>query len=75
MVALNQIANGHSQREILKRLDWVLQKAELGEDRLSEWERRFVDDMAHRRASYGDGISISDRQWEILEAIAERAAT
>lgn len=58
----------------IKRLDWILQKAELGEARLSEWERRFVDDLTHRRARQGDRIRLSDRQWEILEAIAERAA-
>lgn len=58
----------------LRRLDWILEKAELGESRLSSWERNFIDDLGRRRERLGDRLTLSDRQWEILEAIAEKAA-
>lgn len=57
----------------LRRLDWILTKAELAESRLSAWERKFIDDLFHRRARQGDRIKLTDRQWEILETIAEKA--
>lgn len=71
MTHLRQGSGGQAQ---LDRLDWILQKAEIGESRLTDWERKFVDDMAQRRAHLGDRLNVSERQWEILEAIAEKAA-
>ncbi|MDR3438996.1 hypothetical protein [Telmatospirillum sp.] len=57
----------------LRRLDWILEKAELGESKLSVWERNFVDDLGRRHERQG-GLTLSERQWEIPEAVAEKAA-
>jgi len=57
----------------LRRLDWVLAKAELAESRLTPWERQFIDNLRQRRASQGDALLVTDRQCEILEEIAEKA--
>lgn len=57
----------------LRRLDWLLEKAELAESKLSAWERNFVDDIGRRRERLGDRMTVSDRQWEVLEAIGEKA--
>ncbi len=59
----------------LRRLDWIVDKAELAEGRLTDWERRFIDDLSRRRARLGDRLSLSERQWEILESIADKAAS
>lgn len=58
----------------LRRIDWIIQKAELAESKLSAWERNFIDDMAHRRAKFGDRFTPSDRQMEVLETIAEKTS-
>ncbi len=58
----------------LKRLDWILTKAESGQDNLSAWEQGFVQDMLDRRSKYGERLRLSDRQIEVLEQIAEKAA-
>ena len=53
----------------LKRLDWILNKAQQSTD-LTPWEQAFVDDLTDRREAQGDRIRISERQEEILERIA-----
>ena len=55
----------------LKRLDWILAKAQSAST-LTEWESGFVDDLTDRRERLGDRIKISDRQEEILERISEK---
>ena len=55
----------------LKRLDWILAKAQSAVT-LTEWESSFVDDITDRRERLGDRISISERQEEILERISEK---
>lgn len=57
----------------LRRLDWILEKAEAAEGKLTDWERRFIDDLAERRSRMGDRMTISERQSEILERIARSA--
>ena len=58
----------------LKRLDWVLSKAQSASD-LTAWEQKFVDDLTDRRERLGDRITVSEKQEEILERIAsERTA-
>jgi hypothetical protein len=54
----------------LRRLDWILVKAQ--DIDLSTWEEKFIADMTERRERYGDKITISDKQEEILERIAEK---
>lgn len=58
----------------LRRLDWLLVNAEASEDRLSGRERQFVDDLSHRRGTYGDKIRITERQMAWLEDIVRRVA-
>ena len=53
----------------LKRLDWILSKAQSSND-LTPWEQSFIDDLTDRRERLGDRITISDRQEDILERIA-----
>lgn len=55
----------------LKRLDWILAKAQ-GANTLTAWKQDFIDDLTDRREKYGDRIHISERQEEILERIAEK---
>ena len=55
----------------LKRLDWILTKAQ-GATTLTDWEDSFVNDLTERRERQGDGINISDKQEEVLERIAEK---
>ena len=54
----------------LKRLDWVLLKAQ--DANLTPWEESFVRDMTRQRERYGDGISVSERQEDVLKRIAEK---
>ena len=53
----------------IKRLDWILSKAQSATT-LTEWESGFVDDLTDRRERQGDRITISEKQEEILERIA-----
>lgn len=53
------------------RLDWVLAKAQEAAT-LTPWESAFVDDLTNRRERLADRITISERQEEILERIAEK---
>ena len=55
----------------LRRLDWILTKAQTI-DGLTAWETQFIHDLTERRERYGDNINISERQEEILEAIAAK---
>ncbi len=54
----------------LKRLDWILTKAQ--DSHLTEWEGGFIDDLTERRERLGDRITISERQEDVLERIAEK---
>lgn len=54
----------------LKRLDWILIKAQSAE--LTSWEEKFVADMIERRERHGDRLTISEKQEEVLERIAEK---
>lgn len=56
------------------RAGWIVAKAELAEERLTPWERTFIDDIGARLAKYGDRMRLSDRQEEVLESIAEKCA-
>lgn len=55
----------------LKRLDWILTKAQTAAD-LTVWEESFVNDLVKRREKYGDKIVISERQEGVLERISEK---
>ena len=55
----------------LKRLDWVLCKAQ-DATTLTEWEDKFLNDFIERRERQGDAIKVSEKQEEILERIAEK---
>lgn len=57
----------------LTRLDWIIKKANAAESRLTDWERKFIDDLERRRAA-GHRMMISDRMEEVLERIAESCA-
>lgn len=60
------------QREA-KRLDWILAKAQTTTEDLTEWEESFVNDMTERFEKYGLSLTVSERQWDVLERIAEKA--
>ena len=54
----------------LDRLDWILIKAQTAQ--LTVWEEGFITDITNRRERLGDKITISDKQEEVLERIAEK---
>lgn len=54
----------------LKRLDWILVKAQ--EMDLTSWEEKFIRDLTNRREKYEDRIVISVNQEEVLERIADK---
>jgi len=54
----------------LKRLDWILKKAQDAE--LTDWEEKFIDDMIEKREKKGVFIYITEAQEEVLERIAEK---
>jgi hypothetical protein len=54
----------------LKRLDWILTKAQ--DIDLTSWEENFIGDLTDRREDEGDRIRISEKQEEILERIASK---
>ena len=54
----------------LKRLDWILVKAQSSQ--LTVWEEKFITDLTNRREKLGDKITISDKQEDVLERIAEK---
>ena len=54
----------------LKRLDWILVKAQ--DMDLTTWEEKFIADMTERREKYGDRMTGSEKQEEILERIADK---
>ena len=56
-----------------KRADWILGKAHTNPEDLSPWEENFVDDMTDRIAKYGKGLSLSEKQWDVLGRIADKA--
>lgn len=53
------------------RLDWIIQKSMLATT-LTKWEQNFIDDIAEKAMKYGEGIVLSDKQWETIEAIGEK---
>ncbi len=55
------------------RLDWILSCAGDAEEKLSEWENEFIDDLTERREQYGDAMNVSDKMWDVLERIHEKA--
>ena len=60
------------QREA-KRLDWILAKAQTTTEDLTEWEQGFVDDMTERFEKYGRSLTVSERQWDVLERICSKS--
>lgn len=52
------------------RLEWVLNKAQTANN-LTPFEQKFVGDIQQRFETYGGRLSLSEKQWEILERIAE----
>jgi len=55
----------------LRRIDWVLAKAEEART-LTQWETEFLEDMIDRRKRQSGCFHISERQEQILEAISEK---
>lgn len=53
----------------LRRLDWILAKAQTM-DTLDDWELSFIEDMMNQREALGDDITISPKQEVILERIS-----
>jgi len=60
------------QREA-KRLDWILSKAQMATEDLTEWEESFVNDMTERFEKYGRSLSVSEKQWDVLERIRDKS--
>ncbi len=56
-----------------KRLDWILTKAQCAMDSLTDWEQDFVNDFTDRLEDRGTNLNVSDKQWDVLERIREKA--
>ena len=56
-----------------KRLDWILAKAQMATEDLTEWEECFVNDMTDRLEKYGRSLTVSDKQWDVLERICDKS--
>ena len=54
-----------------KRIDWLLKKAQAAV-MLTPWEQGFVDDLMKQLDRRGLRFSLSEKQEEILERIAEK---
>lgn len=55
--------------EELEHLMEILSADEEGHGFLTEWEKDFIDQTRERYKQYGDRISVSEKQWAILERI------
>lgn len=53
----------------LRRLDWILGKAQTM-DTLDDWELGFIEDMTNQREALGDAMVVSQKQEVILERIS-----
>lgn len=58
--------------EQYKRLDWILTKCQSC-DSLTDWETDFVDDLTDRLERWEHHLNVTDRMWEILERLSEKA--
>ena len=56
-----------------KRLDWILAKAQTTTEDLTEWEECFVNDMTDRLEKYGRSLTVSEKQWDVLERICDKS--
>ncbi len=56
-----------------KRLDWILAKAQSTTEELTEWEQRFVDDMTDKYERRGRSLTVSDKQWDVLDRIRDKS--
>lgn len=54
----------------LKRLDWILIKAQ--SIKLNAWEQNFINEFTERRERLGDALTVSEAQEEILERISAK---
>lgn len=54
--------------------DWVegLLADALASKDISDWERSFLQDQAERVEKYGASTRFSDKQWKILDRVAEK---
>jgi hypothetical protein len=43
-----------------------------GWDKLTDWEKKFAEDMVERFTQYKIYITISKKQWEIIDRIGEK---
>lgn len=68
IVAARQNGNDCPWRLLLSWLRDIVAEVDL-----SDWETKFVDDMVHRLAQYQHRTAISDKQFEVLERLHERA--
>lgn len=53
----------------LKRIEAGVDKAW---DDLSDWEKRFIEDLLERLRQWGMKTFISKKQWEIITRISEK---
>lgn len=54
------------------RFDWLLTKIQEDLSGLTEWEVGFVNDMTDQLEKYGKKMIVSERQWDVLERIADK---
>lgn len=56
------------------RLEEILELADIFVDHLSQFEQEFIEDMQTKYRKYGEMISISSKQWDVLERILDKCA-
>lgn len=58
-----------------KEFDW-LKKIEAGVDKawddLTDWEKRFIEDILERFKQWGKKTFVSKKQWSVISKISEK---
>ncbi len=60
------------KREEFKWLQKLDKAVDLNWDDMTEWERRFIEDILERFHQHGERTIISPKQWEIITRISEK---
>ena len=53
-------------------LQRVLELYDEDRNKVTQWERNFMDDQVKRYEEGGEGISMSPKQWMIIQRIADK---
>jgi hypothetical protein len=62
-----------TRSELIEKYEWLIEKADMGEFELNDWELQFLDDQGDFATNlYAEDGFLTDRQIEKLEEIYEK---